>query len=126
MRLVNHLVRAEQGFDFVAELEALILLAERSAFGPSTQALIDEAALRDIPWIRLNAASLVQLGHGVHQQRIRATMTSNTSSIAVDTLDKKLTNRLLAAAGVPVPRAQSCARPTRRPRPPARSASRWR
>ncbi len=106
VRLVNHLVRAEEGFDFRAELEALILLAERSAFGPSTQALIDEAALRDIPWIRLNAASLVQLGHGVHQQRIRATMTSNTSSIAVDTAsDKKLTNQLLAATGVPVPRA---------------------
>jgi cyanophycin synthetase len=107
VRLVNHLVRAEEGFDFRAELEALILLAERSAFGPSTQALIDEAALRDIPWIRLNAASLVQLGHGVHQQRIRATMTSKTSSIAVDTAsDKKLTNQLLAATGVPVPRAQ--------------------
>ena len=106
VRLVNHLVRAEDGFDFRAELEALILLAERSAFGPSTQALIDEAALRDIPWIRLNAASLVQLGHGVHQQRIRATMTSKTSSIAVDTAsDKKLTNQLLAATGVPVPRA---------------------
>ncbi len=107
VRLVNHLVRAEEGFDFRAELEALILLAERSAFGPSTQALIDEAALRDIPWIRLDSASLVQLGHGVHQQRIRATMTSKTSSIAVDTAsDKKLTNQLLAATGVPVPRAQ--------------------
>ncbi len=107
VRLVNHLVRAEDGFDFRAELEALILLAERSAFGPSTQALIDEAGLRDIPWIRLNSESLVQLGHGVHQQRIRATMTSKTSSIAVDTAsDKKLTNQLLAATGVPVPRAQ--------------------
>ena len=107
VRLVNHLVRADDGFDFRVELEDLILLAERAAFGPSTQALIDEAALRDIPWIRLNSASLVQLGHGVHQQRIRATMTSKTGSIAVDTAsDKKLTNQLLAATGVPVPRAQ--------------------
>ncbi len=107
VRLVNHLVRADEGFDFRVELEDLILLAERAAFGPSTQALIDEAALRDIPWIRLNSASLVQLGHGVHQQRIRATMTSKTGSIAVDTAsDKKLTNQLLAATGVPVPRAQ--------------------
>ena len=107
VRLVNHLVRAEEGFDFRAELEALILLAERAAFGPSTQALIDEATLRDIPWIRLNSASLVQLGHGVHQQRIRATMTSKTGSIAVDVAsDKKLTNQLLASTGVPVPRSQ--------------------
>ncbi len=107
VRLVNHLVKAEDGFDFRAELEALILLAERAAFGPSTQALVDEATLRDIPWIRLNSASLVQLGHGVHQQRIRATMTSKTGSIAVDVAsDKKLTNQLLASTGVPVPRSQ--------------------
>jgi cyanophycin synthetase len=106
VRLVNHLVEAEPGFDFAAELEALILLAERSAFGPSTQAIVDEAALRDIPWIRLNDQSLVQLGHGIHQQRIRATMTSKTASLGVDIAsDKKLTNKLLAATGVPVPRS---------------------
>ena len=67
-------------FDFLAELERLIRLAERRAFGPSTQAIIDEAASRDIPWIRLNEASLVQLGQGKYQQRIRATMTSKTSA----------------------------------------------
>lgn len=107
VRIVNHLVQAEDGFDFVAEFEKLVLLAERAAFGPSTQAILDEAALRDIPWIRLNEQSLVQLGHGIHQQRIRATMTSKTSSLGVDIAsDKKLTNKLLAATGVPVPRAE--------------------
>ena len=107
VRLVNHLVEAEPDFDFAAELERLILLSERSAFGPSTQAILDEAALRDIPFIRLNEGSLIQLGHGVHQQRIRATMTSQTGSLGVDIAsDKKLTNRLLAATGVPVPRAE--------------------
>ena len=45
-----------------------ILRAERTAFGPSTQAILDEAVARDIPWIRLNQHSLVQLGQGVHQQ----------------------------------------------------------
>jgi cyanophycin synthetase len=107
VRLVNHLVEAEPGFDFRAELEALILLSERAAYGPSTQAILDEAALRDIPWIRLNDQSLIQLGHGIHQRRIRATMTSETGSLGVDIAgDKKLTNRLLASTGVPVPRAQ--------------------
>ncbi len=107
VRLVNHLVKAEKGFDFLAELERLIKLAERRAFGPSTQAIIDEAASRDIPWMRLNEQSLIQLGQGRYQQRIRATMTSKTSALAVDIAsDKKMTNRLLAAAGLPVPRSE--------------------
>ena len=107
VRLLNHLVKAEDGFDFEAEREALILLAERRQFGPSTQAIIDEAVTRDIPWIRLNEHSLVQLGQGTYQQRIRATMTSKTSALAVDIAgDKKMTNQLLASAGLPVPRSE--------------------
>ena len=109
VRVVNHLVAPDPEFDFDDELERLILLAERAAFGPSTQAIIDEAYLRDIPYIRLNSQSFVQLGQGVHQQRIRATMTSKTSSLAVDVAsDKELTNRLLAAAGLPVPKSEAC------------------
>jgi cyanophycin synthetase len=108
--LVNHLVAPHDpafDFDLIAELESLILMAERLAFGPSTQALIDEAAGRDIPYMRLDRYSLVQFGQGVHQQRIRATMTSRTSGIAVDIAsDKKLTNRLLDSAGLPVPRSE--------------------
>ena len=108
VRLVNHLVKREAGFDFPAELERLIRLAERRAFGPSTQAIVDEAASRDIPVMRLNEQSLMQLGQGMYQQRIRATMTSKTSALAVDIAgDKKLTNRLLASAGLPVPRSQT-------------------
>ncbi|HEX7949612.1 MAG TPA: cyanophycin synthetase [Candidatus Limnocylindrales bacterium] len=110
VRLVNHLVAPDDPevfFDFAPELEQLIRVAERQAFGPSTQALIDEAVSRDIPFIRLDRHSLVQFGHGVYQQRIRATMTSRTSAIAVDIAsDKSLTNQLLDSAGLPVPRAQ--------------------
>jgi cyanophycin synthetase len=107
VRLVNHLVSADSEFDLFGELEALIRLAEERAFGPSTQAILDEAASRDIPFIRLNEQSLVQLGQGKYQQRIRATMTSMTSALAVDIAqDKRLTNQLLASAGLPVPRSE--------------------
>jgi cyanophycin synthetase len=108
--LVNHLVAPSDpafAFDPIAELERLIRIAERQAFGPSTQAIIDEAVSRDVPYIRLDRHSLVQLGQGVHQQRIRATMTSRTPGIAVDIAsDKSLTNRLLDSAGLPVPRSE--------------------
>jgi cyanophycin synthetase len=108
VRLVNHLVEADPNFDWDKELESFIIRAERTAFGPSTQAILDEAVSRDIPWIRLNKHSLVQLGQGVHQKRIRATMTSATSAIAVDVAsDKDLTTRLLGAAGLPVPKQES-------------------
>jgi cyanophycin synthetase len=108
VRMVNDLVAHDEAFDFAEEFEAFLLLAERAAFGPSTQALVDEAVARDIPWMRLNDASLVQLGQGCHAKRIRATMTSNTSALATDIAsDKDMTNKLLAAAGLPVPRSDS-------------------
>jgi cyanophycin synthetase len=110
VRIVNYLVAPNDPaheLDYLAELERLIRLAEKQAFGPSTQAILDEAASRDIPYIRLDRFSLVQLGQGVHQQRIRATMTSRTSGIAVDVAsDKNLTNRLLDSAGLPVPKSE--------------------
>lgn len=111
VRLVNHLVPDNQldddGFDFAAERDEFLRTSQRVAFGPSTQAILEEAISRDIPWQRLNSGSLVQLGHGVNQRRIRATMTSLTSSLAVDIAsDKELTNRLLAAAGLPVPTSE--------------------
>ncbi|MBL7748634.1 MAG: cyanophycin synthetase, partial [Chitinophagaceae bacterium] len=53
----------------------------------------------------LNKASLVQLGYGVNQKRIRATIASTTSNIAVDiACDKEETKMLLEAAEIPVPR----------------------
>ncbi|MCW2803912.1 MAG: cphA [Propionibacteriaceae bacterium] len=108
VKLVNSLVRPDPDFDFEAALERFIVRGERTAYGPSTQAIVDEAVSRDIPHMRLNTASLVQLGQGVHQQRIRATMTSRTSSVAVDIAgNKELTLNLLSAAGLPVPKSQS-------------------
>jgi cyanophycin synthetase len=52
----------------------------------------------------MNEQSLIQLGHGKHQQRIQATVTGRTSYIAVELAqDKEETNKILAAIGLPVP-----------------------
>lgn len=107
-RLLNHLIyKDEPEFDFQSELERTVIrTAERLAYGPSTGSIVSEAERRNIPVIRLDPRrSLVQLGHGVHQKRIWATVTSETSNIAVDTAsNKELTNRLLHDVGIPVPR----------------------
>ena len=74
-------------------------------FGPSTGSLVEEAQQRDIPFIRLNDQSLVQLGYGVHQKRIQATTTATTNMIAVDLAgNKHATKTLLGDMGVPVPK----------------------
>ena len=74
-------------------------------FGPSTGALVEEAESRNIPYIRLNDQSLVQLGYGVYQKRIQATTTANTNMIAVDiAANKHATKKLLGDMGVPVPK----------------------
>lgn len=106
-RLLNWIIYDDDAeFDFDQEMETLIRLAERLDYGPSTRALVDEAERRSIPVMRLDDNySLVQLGHGVHQQRIWATTTSLTSNIAVDLAsNKRLTNQMLRGIGIPVPR----------------------
>ena len=80
-------------------------IREDVRFGPSTGSLVEEAESRDIPFIRLNDQSLVQLGYGVYQKRIQATTTANTNMIAVDiAANKDATKKLLGDMGVPVPK----------------------
>jgi cyanophycin synthetase len=107
-RLLNNLIYGKpEDFDYQVELEQVIRLAERLAYGPSTGAIVHEAQRRGIPVLRLDPRrSLVQLGHGKYQKRIWATVTSRTANIAVDIAsNKELTNRLLLEVGIPVPKA---------------------
>ena len=87
------------------DVQKLREIREDTRLGPSTGSIVEEAIKRGIPYIRLNKQSLVQLGYGVHQKRIRATIAGTTSSIAVDIAgDKEETKNLLGAAEVPVPK----------------------
>ena len=87
------------------DVQRLREIREDVRFGPSTGAIVQEAESRDIPHIRLNTQSLVQLGYGVNQQRIQATVTARTNMIAVDLAsDKDATKKLLGSMGVPVPK----------------------
>lgn len=87
------------------DIQQLREIREDTRLGPSTGCIVDEAVKRGIPFIRLNKQSLVQLGYGVHQKRIRATIASTTGNIAVDiACDKEETKALLEAAEIPVPR----------------------
>jgi cyanophycin synthetase len=87
------------------DLEDLRELQRDAALGPSTDAIVQEAEARGIPWMSLGTRFLIQLGYGVHQKRIQATMTARTGILGVElACDKEGTKRILANAGVPVPR----------------------
>lgn len=96
-------------YDLEADLQKMREIRERVRLGPSTGSIVEEAVSRDIPWIRLGTNSLVQLGYGVNQMRFQATITCNTSNIAVDiACDKEETKRMLNNASIPVADGDIC------------------
>jgi cyanophycin synthetase len=104
VRIVQALI---DGLDYnmEADIQEMREIRENTRLGPSTGCIVDEAAKRGIPFIRLNKQSLVQLGYGVKQKRVRATIASTTSNIAVDiACNKEETKMLLEAAEIPVPK----------------------
>src|SRR5690606_33297877 len=76
--------------------------------GPSSKSILAEAKKRRIPFYRIDEnSSLVMLGQGVHQKKIRATMTSATSSMGVEfACDKEATKNILRRAFIPVPQGE--------------------
>ena len=112
LQLLHHLLPPElrppdsvpAGFDFATQRDDFIRFTQRHALGPSTAALVHAATVRGIPWIRTGTNSLIQLGHGRYQRRVQATVTSQTSHVAVELAsDKEVTNRILGTLGLPVP-----------------------
>jgi cyanophycin synthetase len=92
-------------YDLESDIQRMRELREGERLGPSTGSIIEEAESRGIPWIRLNKYSLCQLGYGKNQKRIQATVSSETSSIAVElACDKEDTKHILEEAEVPVPK----------------------
>lgn len=80
-------------------------LYANTALGPSTETIITEAEARKIPWMWLSSRAMLQLGYGANQKRIQATLSNNTSILAVElACDKEGTKTILESAGVPVPK----------------------
>ncbi len=91
-------------FDVQAAVDAIKAEIENRYLGPSTASIVNAAAARRIPFIRLNDGNLVQLGYGAAQRRIWSTETDKTSAIGFGIAeDKDLSKQLLKACGVPVP-----------------------
>ncbi len=110
VRICEALIAAED-YDMDPDIQRMRELREAERLGPSTGSIVEEAASRGIPWIRLNKYSLCQLGYGANQKRIQATVTSETSSIGVElACDKEDTKYLLEQAEIAVPRGDIISR----------------
>ncbi len=106
VRICEALIKGED-YDLAPDIQEMREIRQAVRLGPSTSSIIAEAEKRGIPWIRLNKYSLCQLGYGENQKRIQATITSETSNLAVDlACDKEDTKNLLEQAEVPVPRGE--------------------
>lgn len=110
VRICEALIAGEK-YNMEDDIQKMRELREAERLGPSTGSIVEEAASRGIPWIRLNKYSLCQLGYGANQKRIQATVTSETSSIGVEiACDKEDTKFLLEQAEVEVPRGDIISR----------------
>ncbi len=107
VQIAQALIKGES-YDLESDIQKMRELREIERLGPSTGAIIQEAESRGIPWIRLNKHSLCQLGYGANQKHIQATVTSQTSSIAVElACDKEETKLILEKAEIPIPKGNS-------------------
>lgn len=96
-------------YNLETDIENLKSIFRKNALGPSTKSIVDEAVDRDIPWLRLNNKSFVQLGYGINQRRIEATTTDTTSYMAVTiACDKEKTKLMLREASIPVAAGGEC------------------
>ncbi len=88
--------------ELVAQLKRV---GDDAKLGPSTEAIYAAARRRGIPILRPDYDNnFLIMGHGSRQERVWATVTGRTSSVAVDLVgDKYLTNKLLRQNAIPVP-----------------------
>ncbi|WP_057912332.1 cyanophycin synthetase [Peribacillus muralis] len=86
---------------YVKQIEDLYY---KNKLGPSTEAIFKAAQEENIPVERIGDDSLLRLGTGSRQKYVQATISSQTSNIAVENAcDKSLTKSILKGCGLPVP-----------------------
>ena len=85
-------------------MQYLAKTAAETDLGPSTSAIYEEAAKRNIPVTCLDDSGILQLGYGKYTRLVEASLTDKPGCIAVDIAgNKHLTKKILSEEGIPVP-----------------------
>lgn len=110
MEIVNRILNGEDEIDAKPYIDKIESLYYENKLGPSTEAIFNAAFDKEIPVERVGEQSMLRLGTGSKQKFVQATITSQTSYLAVEnSCDKQATKNLLSAAGVPVPKGEVAA-----------------
>lgn len=104
MEIVGSILAGASSVDAEPYIKKIEHLYYHNKLGPSTEAIYDAAFAKGIPVERVGSDSMVRLGTGKKQKFVQATITSQTSYLAVEnSCDKQTTKTILASVGVPVP-----------------------
>ncbi|HEY3439471.1 MAG TPA: cyanophycin synthetase [Paludibaculum sp.] len=95
----------DRPFDLSTTVARLRGIARQNLLDAGTDAVVQAARGRNIPFLRLNTGRLVQLGTGSRQRRILGAATDQTGMVAeAIARDEVLSRNLLDSAGLPVAR----------------------
>ncbi|RFU60075.1 cyanophycin synthetase [Bacillus sp. V59.32b] len=104
MEIAERILVGEKNIDATAYIDEVAELYYKNKLGPSTESIYDAAIQAKIPVERIGDDSLLRLGTGSKQKFVQATISSQTSNIAVEnSCDKQLTKEILKSCGLPVP-----------------------
>lgn len=107
MEIVGRMLQGEKEIDIKPYVEEVSSLYYNNKLGPSTESIFNAALKRKIPVERIGRDSLLRLGTGSKQKYVQATITSQTSQLAVEnSCDKQATKDILESCGVPVPKGE--------------------
>lgn len=102
VNLINSLIN-RSAYNLEDSMKKIKSILKMEEIGPSTLAVITEAKKRNIPVTKIGEESIFQLGYGKQSKMVEATISNNTSCIAVDIAsDKLLTKEILYNQYLPV------------------------
>jgi cyanophycin synthetase len=85
-------------------IEELKEMRSDENMGATTSFLLNEAVKRNIPYKRFDNGSLITLGYGIKQKKMRTALVDSTSGIGIELAgDKEETKRMLEDNKLPVP-----------------------
>jgi cyanophycin synthetase len=86
------------------ELQKIQQIRKKYDIGPTSHYLLSEILQRNIPCRQFENGSLMTIGYGTKQKKIRTAVTDSTSGLGMEIVgDKDETKKILNEAGIPVP-----------------------